>query len=205
MFSVSNRVRLALRPEELVALGLRIFLRRWWLRAPLVVILTAAYSFRTWQRNPDWASSPKLWAAEYKINPDCAHARISMGQHVVLGYDYNHRTGSYANDPALVTPKNLLKAIDLQLGGVELCPEDADGYDNLVNYAKQLAFNFQMKNEAVDALKRLRDQNEKKWKSRRQDLAWSFWCDTHPAGECSGPTHPMYQDLTNMIQAASAS
>ena len=124
---------------------------------------------------------------------------------MVLGYDYNHRTGSYEYDPALMTPKNLLAAIDFQLGGLELCPEDADAYDNVVNFAKQLSFKFQMKEEAVDALKRLREQNEKKWKSRRKDLAWSIWCETHPRAECTGPTHPMYHEVTNMIEAASAS
>ena len=60
-----------------------------------------------------------------------------------------------------MTPKNFLAAaIDFQLGGLELCPEDADAFDNVVNDAKQLSFKPQMKQEAVDALLRC-GQNEK--------------------------------------------
>ena len=122
----------------LLAMFCRSVMPRWWVRAPVLLAILSAYSYRTWIRNPDWASNAALWRKEFDINPDCCHTRISKGFHDIMGNDYDIATGTQKYDESKLTKDNLLAAVKVNLEGLALCPEDLDGYEMAEGYARQL-------------------------------------------------------------------
>ena len=180
----------------LLALFARSACPRWWLRAPLLLGVLCAYSYRAWIRNPVWATNAALWEEEYNINPDCCHVRVSKGYHAIMGYDYHADKGVHTHDPAKVTKANLVAALKVNLEGLELCSEDLDGYEMALGYAKLLHGIGEVE-EAKKAITDLRAKMAEMWARRRKDLAWSTVCETD-AGICA-PTYPMDGALAQML------
>ena len=182
----------------LVALALRLGLRRAGapVRVSLVILLAALYAQQSRARNEVWRTNADLWRAEYKTNRNCFRVLINHGVYTRLGLTYDRETGQSTYDPELHTRENLLKAADDVMAGLELCPEDADGYDNIVSYARML-FGKGDRDGALKLITRMDQTMDRLWASRREDMAWSTVC-SDPKEDC-GPAYPLSSELKKMI------
>ena len=109
---------------------------------------------------------------------------------------YDRESGASEYDPAKDTVENLLGAAEDCLGGLALCPEDADGYDNIVAIARKL-FAKGERERAKETLTRMDQLMDSKWASRKKDLAWSNVC-SDKLEDC-GPAYPLSAQLKQMI------